>query len=89
MFLVKAGTVIQIEAPKSQKFWHTTGWVPYTTKEDKLYDKHEVWDAVSCYNEQALLPMWAHRNIMEHGYVVLKRDGKYAMVPHKQVTFLD
>jgi hypothetical protein len=89
MFLIKAGTVIQIEALKSQKFWHTTGWVPYTTKEDKLYDKEEVWDAVSCYNDQALLPMWAHRNIMEHGYVVIKRAGKYAMVRPANIQYLD
>jgi hypothetical protein len=93
MFLVKAGTVIQIEKPKAparSSCWDTAPWRPYRTTEDKLYDKHEVWDAVSVYNDDAgEIPEWARRNVREHGYTILKRAGKYAMVPSKQVTFLD
>ena len=89
MFLVKAGTVIQIEAPKSQIFWHTSGWVPYTTKEDKLYDSEEVWDAVGVHNGRDDIPYWAERNITEHGYVVIKRAGKYAMVGPGKIEYLD
>lgn len=90
MFLVKAGTVIQIEIPKTESsHFNWVKWRPYTTKEDKLYDKHEVWDAVAVANDRSDVPMWASVNITEHGYVVIKRAGKYAMVPHKQVQFLD
>jgi hypothetical protein len=88
MFLVKAGTVIQIEAPKSQTHWHTSGWVPYTTKEDKLYDKEEVWDLVSVHNDCGDVPPWAERNILD-GYVVIKRAGKYAMVRPANIQYLD
>lgn len=89
MFLVKAGTVIQIQAPKSMTHYNWGGWIPYTTKEDKLYDKEEVWDLIAVYQDRGDVPPWAERNIMEHGYTVLKRAGKYAMVPSKQVEFLD
>jgi hypothetical protein len=47
MFLVKAGTVIQVQTPKSVTHHYWSGWMPYTTSEDKLYDKNEVWDAVA------------------------------------------
>ena len=89
MFLVKAGTVIQIEVPASEFFWHSTGWRPYTTKEDKLYDKEEVWDMVAVLNDRGDVPPWAERNITEHGYVVIKRDGKYAMVRPANIQYLD
>ena len=89
MFLVKAGTVIQIKAPKSMTHFNWGGWIPYTTKEDKLYDKEEVWDAVAVYNGREDIPPWAERNILEHGYTILKRAGKFAMVPSNQVEFLD
>jgi hypothetical protein len=89
MFLVKANTVIQVQAPKSAAhfFWH--GWMPYTTKEDKLYDKHEVWDAVAVANDREDVPEWARRNIVEHKKVVLARNGKYALVNLKDIQFLD
>ena len=89
MFLFKAGTVIQIEVPASEFFWHSTGWRPYTTKEDKLYDKDEVWDKVAVLNERGDVPAWAERNIMEHGYTVLMRAGKLAMVPAGKIEYLD
>jgi len=89
MFLVKAGTVIQIKTPKSMTHFNWGGWIPYTTKEDKLYDKEEVWDAVAVYNGREDIPEWARHNITLHDYTVLNRAGKYAMVPSKQVEFLD
>ncbi len=89
MFLVKAGTVIQIEVPKSKNCFSWTGWRPYTTLEDKLYDKDEVWDKVAVLNERGDVPAWAERNIMEHGYTVLMRAGKLAMVPAGKIEFLD
>ena len=89
MFLVKAGTVIQIQTPKSMTHFNWGGWIPYTTKEDKLYDKDEVWDKVAVLNERGDVPAWAERNIQEHGYTVLKRDGKYAMVPAGKIEYLD
>lgn len=97
MFLVKAGTVIQIHAPFG-KFGHTNGaggyfdtapWKPYTTKKDKLYDKHEVWDAVAVYNEREDVPEWARRNIVEHGKTVIRHRGHYALVPRNSIQFLD
>jgi hypothetical protein len=88
MFLVKAGTVIQIEAPKSLRSFNWGGWIPYATKLDKIYDSHEVWDAVAVYNEREDIPMWAKRNIAD-GYIIIKRAGKFAMVPRKLVEYLD
>ena len=89
MFLVKAGTVIQISAPKSMTHFNWGGWIAYTTKEDKLYDTHEVWDAVAVHNERDDVPEWARRNITDFGNVVIQRDGKFAMVKPSQIEFLD
>jgi hypothetical protein len=89
MFRIKAGTVVQIEAPKSENHWNTVGWVPYTTTVDKLYDKEEVWDAVALYNGREDVPLWARRNIVEHGNVVITRKGKFAMCKPSQIEYLD
>jgi len=88
MFLVKANTVIQIQVPDSQRWFNWIGWRPYETKEDKVYDKHEVWDAVAVYNNREDIPEWARRNITEFDKVVLIRAGKYAMVNLKDIEFL-
>ena len=88
MFLVKAGTVIQIEAPKSVNYFYTVGWVPYTTKEDKIYDKEEVWDMVGVMNDRDDIPQWARHNIEEHGNVVIYRAGKYAMCKPYQIKYI-
>ena len=42
MFLVKSGTIIQVETPKSETHFYWSGWMPYTTKEDKIYDTHSI-----------------------------------------------
>lgn len=89
MFLVKAGTVIQIQAPKSMTHFNWGGWIPYTTKEAKLYDKEEVWDIVAVMQDRGDVPPWAERNITEHNKVVIQRDGKYAMVRTNDIEFLD
>lgn len=89
MFLVKAGTVIQIEPPKSDVQYNWCVWIPYTTKEDKVYDKEEVWDAITVQNGHVEIPEWARRNIVDFNKVILKRDGKYAMVNPKDIKYLD
>jgi len=90
MFLIKAGTAIKIQAPKSMTHFNWgSEWISYTTKEDKLYDKEEVWDAVGVHNGREDIPAWAERNITEHGYTVIKRDDKYAMVPRSKMYYLD
>jgi len=93
MFLVKAETVIQVEIPESVRsesvHSYCNGWRPYTTKEDKIYDKHEVWDAISVYNGDLDIPAWAVHNITQFKKVVIKRDGKYAMVNSKDIAFID
>ena len=88
MFLVKAGTVIQIQAPKTANHWNTVGWIPYTTKEDRLYDTDDVWDAVAVHNGRDDIPMWAIRNITEHGNTVIRRAGKYAMVRPNAMEYI-
>ena len=89
MFLVKAGTVVQINAPKSMTHFNWGGWIPYTTKEDKIYDKHEVWDAVAVHNGRQDVPEWAQRNITESNKVVIQRNGKYALVNPNDIQFMD
>lgn len=90
MFLVKAGTVIQIQAPKSPHYFYWgSSWMPYTTKEDKVYDKEEVWDQIAVYNRRDDVPDWARRNITEFNKVVLVRNGKYALINQKDIEFLD
>ena len=61
---------------------------PYTTREDKTYDKHEVWDAIAVYNRREDVPAWAARNITEHGKVILTVAGKFAMVRPQDIEFL-
>jgi hypothetical protein len=96
MFLVKAKTVIQVEVPESTdpgpesvRSYYWIGWRPYTTKEDKIYDKHEVWDAISVHNGDLDIPAWAAHNITQFKKVVIKRDGKYALVNSKDIEFID
>jgi hypothetical protein len=89
MFLVKAGTVIQIQVPQSETHHYWSCWRPYTTREDKLYDKHEVWDAVAVCNEREDVPEWARRNVVEFNKVVIQRSGKYALVNPQDIEFLN
>jgi hypothetical protein len=89
MFLIKAGTVIQVEVPKSENHFNWIGWRPYTTKEDRLYDKEEVWDAVAVHNDREDIPAWAHRNITEFRKIVIRRGGKYALVNSADVEYVD
>lgn len=89
MFLVKAGTNIAVEVPQSQRAWHTSGWMGYTTKEDKIYDTHEVWDAATVLNSAVPVPDWARRNIMDFDKVVIMAKGKYALVNRIDVSYLD
>ena len=88
MFLVKAGTVIQVSPPKSTSHFNTVGWVPYTTKEDRLYDKEDVWDRVALHNGREV-PMWAERNITEHNKVVIQSKGRYALVKPCDIEYMD
>ena len=93
MFLVKRGTIIQIEKANGTQFFDWYPWKPYETTADRLYEKSDVWDAVAVANNRDDVPMWARRNIMEYGYTVIKQSGKtgikYALVPSKQVEYLD
>lgn len=88
MFLIKAGTFIQIQVPKSIRSFCWTGWRAYETKEDKLYDKEEVWDYVALHNGRDI-PAWAVRNIEEFGKVVICKAGQYALVNPADITYLD
>ena len=89
MFLVKAGTVIQVQTPKSMTHFNWASWIPYTTKEDRLYDKEDVWDLVTVLNEEQVIPEWARNNIIEFSKVVIRRSGKYALVNPKDIEYLD
>lgn len=84
MFKLSAGTQIQVFAPFGEagailsahtqgdiSYVDTAPWKPYTTKEDKLYDKEQVWDAVALHNPHRNIPTWARFNI-EKGYSILK-----------------
>lgn len=94
MFLLKAGTEIKINNPKVD----TTGvaWLSYTTKEDKIYEKDEVFDLVRLMNgdRQEMLtdhnpvPYWM-RGIIFNGNALLKRDGRYAIVKSNELEYLD
>ena len=44
---------------------------------------------VAVLNDHGDVPPWAERNITEHGYVVIKRAGKYAMVRPANIQYLD
>ena len=90
MFLVKAGAVIQVQVPKSMThFYWGGGWIPYTTKEDRLYDKEDVWDIVAVHNDREDVPEWARRNIVEFGKTVVQCKGKYALVNRNDIEYLD
>ena len=90
MFLIKAGTVILIDKPlKGPGIFDWAPWKAYTTKEDKIYSKEEVWDAVAVANERDDIPAWAMRNVKEHGKVVIQRAGKFAMAKASDVVYLD
>lgn len=88
MFLVRAGTVIQVQTPKSMTHFNWGGWIPYTTKEDRYYDTHEVWDYVAVNNDRPM-PDWMIRNITEHGYTIISAKGKFAMVRNEWIQYVD
>lgn len=97
MWLIKSGTTIRVYAPFGKpgaengvdgNYDHQP-WKPYITAQDKMYDKHEVWDMVAVRNGRQDVPAWAKRNIEFHGFVVIKRDGKYAMCPRNDIVYLD
>ena len=103
LFLVAAGTLIQIHAPfgkigsncsvDSNGFTYTdiAPWKPYTTKEDKTYDLEQIWDAVRVYNAERRgdhIPMWIEHNVKEFGKVIIEVDGKFAMVDQNKITVL-
>ena len=87
MFLVKANTVIQVPNPKNQHWYNWNRWRPYTTSEDRWYDKHEVFDAVALLNGREM-PDWMRRNI-HMGWVILQRRNHFAMLRPAQITFVD
>ena len=89
MFRIKAGTQISVNSTERSTTAIIPGWKLYTTKEDKLYDKHEVWDVISVINGQIDIPAWAVRNILEFGKVILCRAGRYAMVNRRDIEFID
>jgi len=89
MFLVKANTAIQVEVPKDQRSWHISDWMGYTTFEDRIYDKADVWDAVTVLNGTIQVPAWAARNIIDFNKVVIHSKGRYALVNAADVTYLD
>lgn len=89
MFLVRAGTCIQVEvADTLLNQYNWSGWRPYTTKEDKFYDNEEVWDLTALENGRQV-PMWAERNIRKHGKIVIQRAGKFAIVNPADIQYLD
>lgn len=88
MFKVKANTVIQIQTPKSDRSFYWSGWLPYTTKETKWYDTHEVYDIVSVRNGREM-PEWIRHNIAEFNKVVISRDNKFALVNPQDIEFVD
>ena len=95
MFLVKKGTQIKVFAPFgkiSSKFDYAGDpfpWKPYVTKEDKLYDKEEVWDLIGAINGRDDIPQWALDNITHFGKTVVVREGKFAQVNPKDIEYLD
>ena len=88
MFLIKAGTVIQVQVPKDRQWYHTSGWMAYTTKEDKIYEKEEVFDLIALKNGRQM-PTWIVHNIEHFNRIVIQRDGKFAMVFPSQIEYLD
>ena len=89
MFIVPAGTVIQVQVPKSQQYYYWSGWRPYTTPVVKLYDKEDVWDIVAVHNGRADIPEWARRNIVEFNKIVIRAKGKFALINPKDIHYLD
>ena len=87
MFEIKAGTVIQLNRNPSDAHHFTTMWFPYTTKEDKIYEKEEVYDFIRVNNDS--VPFWIHNCVMEHGKVVIARAGKFALVNPADIEYLD
>ena len=89
MFLVKANTVIKIQVPKTNRWFYGDSWMPYTTKEDKIYDNHEVINAIAVHNDRDDVADWMRRNIVEHNYVVITRNNKFAMVRPTDIEYVD
>jgi hypothetical protein len=85
MFLLKAGTVIQVKNPFINEEYP---WVPQTVEKDVILEKHQVWDAVVLHNEREELPFWATRNI-QMGFTIMNIDGEYSMVRPAHLEYLD
>ncbi len=90
MFEVKAGTTIQV--------YHTVfgnyddkhiGWKPFVTKENKIYEKEEVFDIVALHNRPNTVPAWMRYGIMNEGVTFIVRNGKCAKVTSRDIEYID
>lgn len=75
MWKIKAGSQIKVFAPFGRvggkstviengvQLTDTLPWKAYTTKEDRLYDKEQVWDRVAVHNQRSDVPAWVKHNL--------------------------
>ena len=99
MFLVKANTKLLVHAPfgrcggkqsvvtNGYEYFDHEPWKGYVTKEDKVYEKHEVIDVVAVYNQREDVKPWMTWHT-DRGYALLVRDGKYASVKMSDLKYL-
>ena len=106
MFMVKSGAVLGIFAPfgrvssesnraqtEDAFLVDTTPWKNYTTKENKFYDKEQVWDLFTVNNGQIEVPAWAEHNIREFGVSIISSANKsgetcFAMVKNSDIQYV-
>tara|TARA_Y100000034_G_C6902563_1_gene417794 strand:- start:2412 stop:2735 length:324 start_codon:yes stop_codon:yes gene_type:complete len=83
MLMVPAHTAVKVYMPFGDvnrtssvssngkyEYVDTVPWKGYVTKEDRFYEKGEVWDNVAVRNGREV-PEWAAWNIREHGVTVV------------------
>lgn len=106
MWLIKAGTTILINAPfgkvgassssqSSDGKWvyiDTAPWKGYTTSEDRIYEKEEVYDIVRVMNDAGdTVPNWIRHNLelAKGAEVIVTCKGKWARVKRSDIQYLD
>lgn len=116
MWMIKANTTILIDAPfgrvggprtvpssdGTHSLTDTAPWKAYITKEDRIYEKEQVYDYVRVHNGYNLggesIPAWIAQTVLGaesgHGgdgkrYVVVSNKGQWAKVNISDIQYLD
>ena len=90
MFKIDANTPIHVQRGRPGFDVSPNGWEPYTTTEDRIYEKEYVYDRVALINGRLDDDNKSEiRRLVRSGYVVVAFGRWWAIVEPQFITYLD